>query len=170
MSTANQPYRLAAAIAFICTLTASALAGDTRVIELVDGTQIRGAVVAYDSGVYTIDSEALGRLQLPDTKIRAIRSAPGRTAPGRPALELDTRQPPAGRFTDFEGRILSDPTILAMVMTLQQDPQVLTVLSDPLVMQAILAGDLNALQHNPKILALEGNPTIQQLIELIARD
>jgi xanthine/CO dehydrogenase XdhC/CoxF family maturation factor len=170
MLTANPPYRLVAAIALTCTLTAAALAGDARVVELVDGTQIRGAVVSYDSGVYTIQSEALGRLQLPDAKIRAIRSAPRQGALDHPGLGLDTRQPPAGRVTVFEERILSDPTILAMVMTLQQDPQVLTILGDPLVMQAILAGDLNALRSNPKILALEGNPTIQQLLELIARN
>ena len=49
-------------------------------------------------------------------------------------------------------------------MSLQQDPQVIAVLSDPTVLRAIAARDVESLQDNPKIRELEGNPIIQKIL------
>ena len=81
-----------------------------------------------------------------------------------------TFAPFAQGLTQYESLILSDPAILSMVMTLQQDPDVLAVLNDPSVMQAIAARDFNALQGNAKILKLENNPTIRQILDLVGRN
>jgi hypothetical protein len=56
-----------------------------------------------------------------------------------------------------------------MVISLQQDPDVLAVLNDPAVMQAIAARDLDALQGNTKIQKLESNPTIRQILDLVGQ-
>ena len=71
-------------------------------------------------------------------------------------------------LSGIESQILGDPEVLSMVMSLQQDPDVLAVLNDPAIMQAIAARDFNALQNNAKLLRLEHNPTIRQILDLVA--
>lgn len=160
---------------FIATVFAGLLLGQpvfadsTRIIELIDGTQIRGEVLSFDSGVYVIRSDSLGRMNLSDGKIRAIRSTSPQSGDHVPQQVSPTGSADPRRLSAIENRILNDPNMLAMVMTLQQDPQVMTILSDPELMRAIAAGDLQALQNNPKILALEQNPTIRQLLQLVGR-
>jgi hypothetical protein len=145
------------------------LADSARIIELIDGTRIHGEILSFDRGVFVIRSETLGRVSLHDEQIRAIRSASAQ--PGNP---VPRQTAPSGsadpqRLSAIENRILNDPNMLSMVMTLQQDPQVMTILNDPELMRAVAAGDLQALQNNPKILGLEQNSTIQQLLQLVGR-
>ena len=151
-------------------LTSPLLADNLRVIELTDGSQVAGEIVLFEHGVYTIESDSLGRLHIPDADIRAIRSG-GHSAPRQVSPPSIGAAPPAAQgLTRYESLILSDPAILSMVMTLQQDPDVLAVLNDPSVMQAIAARDFNALQSNAKILKLENNPTIRQILDLVGRN
>jgi hypothetical protein len=139
------------------------IADSLRIIELNDGSRIAGEIISFESGVYTIQSDTLGRLHIPDESIRAIRSDRLKTAPAGGASSPST----GAQFADIQSRILSDPNILTIVMSLQNDPQLLSILNDPVVMRAIAAGDLESLQSSPKILELEGHQTIQQLFQLM---
>ena len=150
-------------------LTTAPRADNPRIIELFDGSRITGDIVRFENGVYTVESDSLGRLHIPNSDIRVIRSggqvhsqlfSSPSTGPDRPA---------APNLTHYESQIVADPQILSMVMTLQNDPDVLAVLNDPSVMQAIAARDFNALQNNAKILKLENNPTIRQILNLVGR-
>ena len=144
-----------------------AIADSLRIIELHDGSRITGEVLSFESGVYTIRSDTLGRLHIPDESIRAIRSDHPNAAPAASAL-VPLPSPSTGtQLADIQSRILADPNILTIVMSLQNDPQLLSILNDPVVMRAIAAGDLGSLQSNPKILELEGHQTIQQLFRLM---
>lgn len=148
-------------------LNASLIAGDLRVIELVDGSQIAGEIVLFEHGVYTIQSESLGRLHIPDSDIRVIRS---RRPPSAPQPAPSPQYPDhagAPALSGYEAQISGDPEVLSMVMALQNDPDVLAVLNDPSIMQAIAARDYNALQNNAKLLELGNNPTIRQILDLV---
>lgn len=150
-------------------LTPPLRADNPRIIELIDGSQIAGEIVLYEHGVYTVESGSLGRLHIPDSDIRAIRSrgqVPSRQV-HPPAI--GPAPPAAQGLTRYESQIVGDPEILSMVMMLQNDPDVLAVLNDPSVMRAIAARDFNALQDNAKILKLENNPTIRQILNLVGR-
>jgi hypothetical protein len=70
----------------------------------------------------------------------------------------------AGSLADIESRIMADPEIISMVMSLQQDPEVQAILTDPAIMQAIAARDVESLRNNPKIRQLEGNATIRKIL------
>ena len=164
--------RGAMAIGLLCLgllLTTGLRADNSRIIELVDGSQIAGEIVLFEHGVYTIESSSLGRLHIPDSDIRVIRS--GGLVPSRQSSppSTDPDRLSAAGLTHYESQIVGDPQILSLVMALQNDPDVLAVLNDPSVMQAIAARDLNALQDNAKILKLENNPTIRQILDLVGR-
>lgn len=150
-------------------LTTGLKADSSRIIELVDGSQIAGEIVLFEHGVYTIESESLGRLHIPDSDIRVIRSGSQVPSHQSAPLSTDPDRLSAAGVTRYESQIVGDPQILSVVMTLQNDPDVLAVLNDPSVMQAIAARDFNALQNNAKILKLENNPTIRQILNLVGR-
>lgn len=142
-------------------------ADSLRIIELNDGSRIAGEILSFEAGVYTIQSDTLGRLDIPDENIRAIRSDRLKAVPAGESLAPLPSPLSGAQFTELQSHILSDPNILTVVMSLQNDPQLLSILNDPVIMRAIAAGDLESLQSSPKILELEGHQTIQQLFQLI---
>ena len=157
-----------AALAYIgLAMIQPAIADSLRIIELNDGSRIAGEILSFESGVYTIQSDTLGRLHIPDESIRAIRSDRPKSAPAGSALVPVPSPSNGAQLADIQSRILSDPNILTIVMSLQNDPQLLSILNDPVVMRAIAEGDLESLQSSPKILELEGHQTIQQLFQLM---
>ena len=71
--------RATATIGLVCLsllLTSPLIADNLRIIELNDGSQVAGEIVLFEHGVYTIESDSLGRLHIPDADIRAIRTRP----------------------------------------------------------------------------------------------
>lgn len=143
------------------------IADSLRIIELNDGSQIAGEILSFESGVYTIQSGTLGRLHIPDESIRAIRSDRPKAALAGGALVPVPSPSTGAQFAEIQSRILSDPNLLTIVMSLQNDPQLLSIFNDPVLMRAIAAGDLESLQSSPKILELKGHQTIQQLFQLM---
>ena len=128
-----------------------AFSGETREIELVDGSVIYGEVLSLSNGVYTLRTGGLGTVRIEEEKIRAIRSAKG-----------------SGRTTGQEiqalqQRMAADEEIINMVLSLQNDPDVRRVLTDPAVMEAVNSGDLNALMSNPEFMKLLEKPEIRDI-------
>ncbi len=136
-------------------LFAGELAAENRVVELHDGSTISGRVVSLHDGIYTIDSESLGRLRLEESAIRSIRT-PGSSGGGggtAEGLELEALQK----------RMVTNPNVMAQIMALQDDPQIRQLLADPEIVRAVHSGDLNALGQNPKFLELLQNSRIQAI-------
>ena len=80
-------------------------------------------------------------------------------------MQSSPQAPDAGQsFSGIERRIVGDPQVFALVMSLQQDPQILAILNDPAIMRAISARDVESLRNNPKIRELERNPIIQEIL------
>jgi len=147
-------------------------ADTARVIELSDGSRISGVIVDYRDGIYTIQSETLGRVQLQDAQIRSIQSAtqtprqpnsldlaPSSSAVAGPSVSRQLEQ--------LQTRIMAEPEVLSLVISLQQDPDLLAILNDPLIMQAIMSGHIGTLQEHPKFRQLEHNPTIQKIMQML---
>jgi len=140
-----------------------------RVIELNDGSQLKGVIIDYANGTYTVQTDTLGRLQLQDAQIRSIH-APARTSPGveRPdPLSANSASP--SRLKRLQKQLLARPDTLSQIMSLQQDPDLLAILNDPAIMQAITSGQITTLQANPKIRKLEDNPTIQEILRTFSQ-
>ncbi|MGD8958069.1 MAG: hypothetical protein PVJ03_12100 [Chromatiaceae bacterium] len=149
------------------TLAPWASADPGRVIELTDGSRISGDIVDYSNGIYTIESESLGRLLLDDVRIRSIRSG----SPGfGPPDGLDSGLPAPAALSQLEQirhRIISNPDVLAQVMSLQQDPDLIAILNDPQIMQAVMSGQIGVLQNHPKINQLQSNPTVRSIMRTL---
>lgn len=139
----------------------------SRVIELSDGSRISGDIIDYSNGTYTIESELLGKLLLDDTQIRSIRSGfPG--SERAQGLHSTLPAPEAlSQLDQIRHRIMSNPDVLAQVMSLQQDPDLLAILNDPQIMQAVMSGQISVLQNHPKINQLQNNPTVQSIMRTL---
>ena len=103
-------------------------------------------------GVYRLRSETLGEIEIPKHRVKAIRS------PG-----IQTAGPQTPSVHDLQEALRQDPQAMNKILSLQDDPLMQSILSDESLMQAIEAGDLGTLLNNPKIRALMGHPTVQDL-------
>ncbi len=167
-------------------------AGTIRQIELNDGSLLKGEIVSFNNGVYTIKS-SFGLLKIEDSKIRSIHSGKVRVLPSKSNEESSAREPrqiklneesnelmsakvlnkkPSLPFINsglqaIQGMILNSPDILEMILSLQNDSDLQAALQDPLVMDAVMSGDINALRTHPKFKKLLENPKVIEIIRKI---
>jgi len=134
-------------------------------VVLTDGTVLQGEVKSLQDGIYTIETAAAGTLHVRARDIRSIDEG------GKPPSASAGQPPPAsspGNVLDAaKAQITADPKLLATVLALQNDPEVLKVLADPEVAKAMAAGDYGALMSNAKILALMQNPKVREIIDAL---
>ena len=71
--------------------------------------------------------------------------------------------PDAAQVQELQERMLGDEEIMAIIIALQTDPAVKALLSDPRVVEAVLAGNLNTLQKEPAFLKLLENPRVKEI-------
>jgi hypothetical protein len=142
---------------FLLLFVQTAAAGDIRMIDLTDGSTITGDVLSVANGVYTIRSDSLGTVKLDASKIRAIRTKPSGTSP------VSSREIAAMRE-----KMLSDKDIVALIQSLQNDPDFIKALEDPAIMKAVSENDISTLVQNPRFMKLLNNATVKE-IQLKAR-
>jgi hypothetical protein len=145
----------------------------TREIELIDGSIIRAEVVSMSQGIYRLRSDTLGEIEVPEQRIKAIRSSAVETAAPRTAVkpEGESSTPgealptpaPAASAEDLQQVFQQDPAAMNKILSLQNDPLVQSILEDATTMRAIEAGDIGTLLNDPKIRALMSHPTVQGL-------
>ena len=123
-------------------------------IELVDGTVINGDLLSMSNGRYVVQSTTLGRIELPQSSIRAIEPEIGKSGSGGGNVD----------FHAIQQQITASPELMQLVTGLMSDPQIQAAMKDPEFMRLILSGDVAALKDDPRILKLMGNPSIQAII------
>lgn len=139
---------------FICT---SAFPGQPVKLELEDGSIVSGEIVSYEKGIYTISSSSMGIVEINESNIRSIRYPSQRSELSTPNLGVNQE------MQALQGSMLNNEQVLNMILSLQNDPNVQKVLNDPEIMNAVLAGDINALMSNPKFMELLNHPKIQEI-------
>lgn len=72
---------------------------------------------------------------------------------------------PAVDRAAVEQSIKNDPNLMESIKGLAQDPQVLEVLSDPQIKDALMRQDIEYLKNNEKFLKFMENPTIKKITE-----
>lgn len=141
---------------FLSLCAGQGYAGDTREIELTDGSVITGEVVSLSKGTYTIRTDSLGLVTVEEAKIRSIR------AKGSPA-SVSTPSDAGGQEQSLQKKMMSDPEIMSMIQSLQNDPDFKKILEDPELMRAVQSGDLAALTANPQFMKLLNNQKVQEI-------
>lgn len=140
------------------------------IIELKDGSRIRGEVQSVERGEYTIVSPSIGTLRTAQSNIVRIvyggdegsseRSASGSSA-GNDDLSRQTLH--------LQAQLAQDPSAMESVLSLQTDPQIQALLNDPQIMQAIQEGDYASLLSNPKIQALDNNAQLKAVLQQLGQ-
>lgn len=157
----------------LCGFPILAHGGTLREIELTDGSVIRAEVVSMNGQTYHLRSETLGEVEIPESRVRAIRAVETPTTPQqssavtsandpRPAL-APSAPPSASAVDDLQQAFSQNPATLNEILSLQDDPLMQSILRDERTMQAVQSGDLGTLLSDPKIRALMNHPTIQGL-------
>ena len=150
-------------------LLASLAGADERILVLQDGSQIRGELISYEQGTYTIRTESLGKIKLSDRQVEQVVSVKVSVPKSMPPAAANTL---AGKnlgaidnasIEALQSTIMSSPSLMGSINALQSDPQVQALLADPEVMRAVQSLDLDALSRNSKIQALMQNPQIKAL-------
>lgn len=166
-----RPFRVSGALGIVAALglllTLGIAVAAERAFQLRDGSVLMGELIAVAEGRYRIRSAALGEIELPESQILAIRSAPPASAPGSPpiqsAVPADASDLPR-LMAGIQQQMAGDPTLAGAIAALQNDPELLSALADPGFTQLILSGNLTALGTDPRFLRLMANPAIQSIL------
>ncbi|MBM75235.1 MAG: hypothetical protein CMK59_07525 [Proteobacteria bacterium] len=70
-------------------------------------------------------------------------------------------------ISTMQSVIMQDDEIMGLVLQLQSDPNLMILMSDPQVMQAIQTGDFKALEQHPAMKDLMNSPQMKQIQEYI---
>lgn len=135
-------------------------------IELKDGSRIEGEIQSINDGVYTVLSPSLGTVHVAQSNIvRIVYSGDvpnAANSSGKPSAHDDAV---TGEIQQLQTRLAQDPATMQSIMSLESDPQIQAVLSDPAIVKAIQEGDYVSLLGNAKIQALENNEHLKQLLQ-----
>jgi hypothetical protein len=145
-------------LVFFC---GSLFAGGSTEVKLTDGSVISGEIVSFSDGVYTVRSGILGTIKINESKIEVIRlKSPGTTARKSVSpLKNSTNK----KVHSIQESIMLDQNIMALIFSLQNDPDIQELLNDPAILNAVNSGDFTTLMSNPKFINILQNPTIQEI-------
>src|SRR5687768_1985853 len=142
-----KPLLAACLAAVLLALASVALASAT--IELADGSRIQGEIQSIDNGVYTVLSPSLGTVHVRQSNIARIVYG------GSGSNEADSSDNSSARNDDLARDVLQlqtslaqDPEAMKAILSLQSDPQIQAILSDPAIARAIQEGDYMNLLGN----------------------
>ena len=68
-----------------------------------------------------------------------------------------------GEAQALQQRMISDPEIMNMIQSLQNDPDFQQILQDPEIMKAVSSGDIATLMANPKFTRILDNKTVHDI-------
>ncbi|MEW5894843.1 MAG: hypothetical protein AB1650_03640 [Candidatus Omnitrophota bacterium] len=138
-----------------------------KIFSLSDGTTIKGALVGVreKDGAYVIETATMGTVAVqPQDVIQMKTDNMFSQGP-----MTNTMATPSGLASDTMQKaqtlMMQDPDIQKSVQELMNDPEIVQMLQDPQLMQAILSMDPAAVQSNPKIQKLLENPLMAELIK-----
>lgn len=135
-------------------------------IELKDGSRLEGEIQSIDNGVYTVLSPSLGTVHVAQSSIaRIVYSSDATTATGPRGKSSARDDALTTDIQQLQTRLAQDPAAMQSIMTLQSDPQIQALLSDPAIVKAIQEGDYVSLLGNPKIQALENDEHLKELLQ-----
>ena len=137
-------------------------AENLKTITLTDGTILKGKLLSFQNGIYTVETTRLGQVRIKDADIASIAS--GSTAPS--AAAISSPQNP-GQIQTIQSQLLSDPEIIQDLQTIAQDPQMIELFSDKDFMSAVLSNDPEKIKQHPNSQVMMQNSKFQELLQKI---
>ena len=146
------------AFLFLISTVSCVLADEAQVITLKDGSQIKGELIGVGNGVYTIHTTTMG-----DVKVNTSQVASLSNAAAMPATASDDSF--NQKVQSAQQKLMGDPQMMMQIQEMIKEPEMMQLLTDPAVTQAVMSRDLKALQSNPKAQQLINSPKMQALME-----
>ena len=149
---------------FLWIVSSTSHAGVVSQIKLVDGSVIQAEIISFSNGVYKLRSEMLGTLSIAEDRVLSIRPNKSQI-PGTPN-QLQATDPTVGqKVQGLQQKLISNPKTMEMLIDLQSDPSMSSVLKDKELMQAIQQGNIRKVIKNPKIKKLMKSKALGKVIQ-----
>ena len=148
-------------------LSSGVYAGEFSEIGLIDGSTIYGEILSFNDGIYTVKSSSLGTIKVAESDIREIRVQSANTknreyaSPGNSSISPEVQA--------LQTFMQNNQEIMAIIFSLQNDPDFQEIMSDPGILNAVNSGDIAALISNPKFMSLLNNHKIQEIQKKLAQ-
>ncbi len=155
-------------------LTSSLQAGTTKHIALKDGSVIKGELISFENGTYTLQTDNLGRLQLPEANVISISN--DAVMPPSPTGGQAVNATPvfSNKVNAMQNQIMGNPQAIQAVQAMAEDPEIAAMISDPAFVQQLTAAvsnnNIDSVAGDPKIQQLMNNPKMQALIQQLQDD
>ena len=147
-------------------LSSGVYAGEFSEIGLIDGSTIYGEILSFNDGSYTVKSSSLGTIKVAESDIREIRVQSANTknreyaSPGNSSISPEVQA--------LQTFMQNNQEIMAIIFSLQNDPDFQEIINDPVILNAVNSGDIAALISNPKFMSLLNNHKIQEIQKKLA--
>ena len=148
-------------------LSSGVYAGEFSEIGLIDGSTIYGEILSFNDGIYTVKSSSLGTIKVAESDIREIRVQSANTknreyaSPGNSSISPEVQA--------LQTFMQNNQEIMAIIFSLQNDPDFQEIINDPVILNAVNSGDIAALISNPKFMSLLNNHKIQEIQKKLAQ-
>lgn len=144
-------------------------------IVLNDNSVIVGEVLEMRDGIYRIKTAAMGEVQIKAAQISSMTASNSgsqvKILDKDPSERQNPRQPDSGNFSHQQEHISSTVRSMTMnedyldnLMDLSGSNEMLSVMSDPEIMDAISRNDYEFLMNNDKMKTLMDSQGIQSLL------
>jgi len=148
-------------------LSAGVYAGEFSKIGLIDGSTIYGEILSFNDGIYTVKSSSLGTIKVDESDIREIRVQSGDTKNREYANPANSSI--SSEVQSLQTLMENNQDIMAIIFSLQNDPDFQDIMSDPGILNAVNSGDIAALISNPKFMSLMNNHKVQEIQKKLAQ-
>lgn len=152
-------------------------AAEPAVIVLRDGSVIRAEITSIHDGLYTLKSESLGTIIIPQSLIASIKIGPGGPAGNHGSTPSPITPNPApqkaepnvtAQINTLREAMMGDKGVMDKISALSNDPDVMRAIQDPEIMKDVVSGDVAALMSNSKFKELLNDPKIQEIIKKVS--
>jgi hypothetical protein len=119
---------------------------ENAVIKLKDGAVIVGRVLGQEGDRYRIMTGTMGIVTVREADIESMQDDKGMV------------------WEKYQKAIVEDPQTIASIQGLGQDEEIIKIVSDPQIRDAVARQDLEYLRTNEKFLKFMNNPTVKEII------
>ena len=120
---------------------------DKKVIKLKDGGTIQGEILSEEGGQYKIKTESLGVIVVPAGNIATIEDGD------------------SNKWDVIEKKIVESPENMQSIKALSTNQEVLDMLADQKLKDAVIRQDVDYLRNNEKFIRFMNNAAVKKIIE-----
>ena len=145
-----------------------------QVITLKDGSQIKGTLSGITDGVYTVKTPIIGDVHVAANDVasitngNAIAALPAALPTTSAATASGMPAPSDQQVTTAQQQLMNDPQSMQILTQMAQNPEIAQALQDPALQQAVANHDYAAVQNNPGVQKLMGDPQMQAMLQKLA--